>query len=115
MPPPRPTVERARALRRAMTAPEVRLWIVLRTRPAGLKFRHQHPIGPYVLDFYCALARLAIEVDGAAHDMGDTPQRDEQRDRRLAEQGIRTMRISARMVMKEIDSVVEYIVAECGA
>jgi very-short-patch-repair endonuclease len=47
------TVAKARVLRRAMTPPEIRLWQILRTRPAGLKFRHQHPAGPYVLDFLC--------------------------------------------------------------
>jgi hypothetical protein len=49
-----------------MTLPEVVLWQCLRQRPEGLKFRRQHPTGPYVLDFFCSDARLAIEVDGEA-------------------------------------------------
>ena len=60
----RKTVLNARTLRRAMTRPEVLLWQVLRERPNGLRFRRQHPVGPFVLDFYCPAARLAIEVDG---------------------------------------------------
>ena len=61
----RPAATRsARKLRRKMTLPEVILWHWLRQRPQGLKFRRQHPTGPYVLDFFCSDARLAIEVDG---------------------------------------------------
>jgi very-short-patch-repair endonuclease len=63
------TFDRARALRRKMSLPEVVLWQALRRgQVAGLRFRRQHPIGPYILDFYCLSARLAIEVDGFAHD-----------------------------------------------
>ncbi|WP_347233084.1 endonuclease domain-containing protein [Sphingomonas glacialis] len=59
-----------------MSLPEVLLWQVLRTRPDGHRFRRQAPAGDYVLDFYCAPARLAIEVDGEAHSRGDRPARD---------------------------------------
>src|SRR4051794_34797093 len=90
------TVARARTLRRTMTRPEARLWQVLRTRPEGLKFRRQHPIGPYVLDFYCPSSKLAIEVDGETHGMGGNPARDAARDSWLREQGLRTCRIPAR-------------------
>ena len=62
-----------------MSPPEAKLWNLLRARPEGLKFRHQHPAGPYTLDFYCAAVRLGIEVDGISHDMGDNPQRDIER------------------------------------
>lgn len=110
----RATVERARRLRRQMTAPEVRLWAVLRTSPAGRKFRRQHPVGSYVLDFYCPAARLAIEVDGMAHDMGDNPARDTVRDGWLMGQGIATLRIPAREVMGDLDAVVRLIVERCA-
>ena len=85
----------ARRLRRKMTLPEVILWQSLRQRPDGLKFRRQHPTGPYVLDFYCGDARLAVEVDGEAHSLGDRPQRDVARDEWLREAGIETLRIPA--------------------
>src|SRR5438874_3677081 len=62
------TLRRTRALRREMTLPEIVLWQALRRSLLGLRFRRQHPIGPYVLDFYCPSARLAIEIDGLAHD-----------------------------------------------
>ena len=97
-----------------MTAPEVRLWSVLRQRPAELRFRRQHPIGRYVLDFYCAQAKLAIEVDGAAHDMGDHPERDRLRDTVLAAQGIETLRIPAADVMDGLDRVVAAILERCA-
>ena len=106
---------RARKLRRAMTLPEVILWQALRQRPQGLKFRRQHPSGPYVLDYFCGDARLAIEVDGEAHSLDDRPQRDEARDRWLAEAGIATLRIRAIDVLKDVDAVVRWVVAEAVA
>jgi very-short-patch-repair endonuclease len=63
-------VGQARALRKSMTAPELSLRSYLRTRPRGMKVRRQHPHGPYIFDFFCSAAALAIEVDGMAHDMG---------------------------------------------
>jgi len=57
-----------------MSVPEARLWNRLRWREPGKPiFRRQHPIGPYVVDFYCAKANLAVEIDGMSHDMGDRP------------------------------------------
>ncbi len=66
-------------------------------------FRRQHPIGPHVLDFYFAKARLAIEIDGMSHDLADRPQRDMRRDAWLEAQGVTVMRISAGDVMRSID------------
>ena len=107
------TVKRARELRRKLTLPEGLLWRVLRARPAGLKFRRQHPCGPFVLDFYCEAARLGVEVDGLAHDMGDRPKRDLARDRWLTAHGIRVLRIPARHVLGNLDAVVLQVVEEC--
>ena len=105
----------ARKLRREMTLPEVILWQALRQRPQGLKFRRQHPSGPYVLDFFCSDARLGIEVDGEAHSRGDRPQRDEARDGWLGEAGIATLRVPATDVLKDWDAVVRWIVTEAIA
>jgi very-short-patch-repair endonuclease len=71
-------------------------------------------MGPFVLDFYCPAAKLAIEVDGAAHDMGDNPERDTRRDAWLKEQGLRTLRVTATDVLEDLEPVVRMIVAECG-
>ena len=74
------TIIKARELRRTMSLPEGLLWQELRKRPGGYKFRRQHPILDFIADFYCPTARLILEVDGAAHDMGDRPRRDVERD-----------------------------------
>jgi very-short-patch-repair endonuclease len=93
-----------------MTLPEVLLWRQLRRGVLeGLKFRRQHPLGPYVLDFYCDEAKLAVEVDGIAHRMGDQPTRDERRDAWLESQGVRVLRFNATDVLKEMDGVVRTI------
>ena len=108
----RPIVYRARQLRREMSVPERLLWQRLRQRPAGLKFRRQHPIGrDCVVDFCCLSARLAVEIDGIAHDMGDRPVRDDRRKRYLEENGFRVLRIAARRVLDDADAVAEAIVA----
>jgi very-short-patch-repair endonuclease len=113
---PEPTIEFARRLRRQMTPPEARLWMALRRSAAGgLRFRRQHPIGRFVLDFYCDSARLAVEVDGFAHATGDHPERDARRDEYLARCGVRTLRIDARDVRDELDGVVGLIVAVAKA
>ena len=58
---------RARELRRSGTKPEAKLWHVLRGSPLGVSFRRQHPVGPYILDFYSSALKLAIELDGDQH------------------------------------------------
>jgi very-short-patch-repair endonuclease len=107
-------VLRARALRRNMTLPEGMLWRVLRQRPEGLKFRCQHPIGRFIVDFYCPAAKLVIEVDGMSHDMGDRPERDARRDTWLGEQNLRVVRFPASDVINNLQSVVTAILLACG-
>ena len=107
---PKPTQDKARTLRAEMTPPEVKLWKVLRERPAGLKFRRQHPAGPYVLDFFCPLRLLAIEIDGEAHNRGDRPEQDARRDAWLTENGVTVCRIPASAVLADLDAVVTHIV-----
>ena len=107
------SVTRARRLRRQMSLPEVLLWQQLRARPGGFKFRHQHPLGPYTLDFYCHQAALAVEVDGVSHEMGDNPARDEQRDRWVAAQGVMTLRVTAADVLGEMEAVVRLVMHLC--
>ncbi|HLY47429.1 MAG TPA: endonuclease domain-containing protein [Stellaceae bacterium] len=99
---PKITFKRARELRRAMSLPEVVLWQLLRKgRLTRLRFRRQHPIGPYILDFYCPSARLAIEVDGFAHDTAMQVRHDERRDAFLAEHGITVLRVTASDVLRD--------------
>ncbi|MBK8001942.1 MAG: DUF559 domain-containing protein [Verrucomicrobia bacterium] len=83
----------ARRLRRDQTDTEKELWRALRAgRFAGFKFRRQHPIQNYFLDFYCPAARLAIELDGSQHGFPEQQQDDKQREQFLASEGIEEMR-----------------------
>jgi very-short-patch-repair endonuclease len=100
----------ARKLRKDLTLPEGLLWQCLRRRPLGLKFRCQHGTGDYVLDFYCLDARLAIEVDGLAHDSAQQAEHDGKRDSWLKSHGIDTLRIPAREVLADVTGVAEAIV-----
>jgi very-short-patch-repair endonuclease len=93
-----------------LTPPEARLWVHLRGRQlGGLKFRRQHPIGAYVLDFYCAEARLAVEVDGQVHANPDRAEHDRRRTAWLATQGIGVLRIAAEDVRTNLDGIATWI------
>jgi very-short-patch-repair endonuclease len=106
-----PARRNARRLRKEMTPPEIGLWLALRKNDVGLRFRRQHGAGNYVLDFYCAAARLAIEVDGGAHEHGDRPAWDAARDTWLATQGVHVLRYPACEVLSNLDGVVRQILA----
>jgi len=104
------TVLLARTFRRHMTPPEVRLWIQLRgKRLQGLKFRRQHPIGPFILDFYCVEARLAVEVDGQTHAHPDPIDHDRRRTLWLHKQGIRVVRLAAEDVRTNLEGVLGFL------
>ena len=83
---------RAKDLRRRMSAPERLLWYMLKGDALGLHFRRQHPVGPFILDFYCASAKLGVEVDGPMHE--ETADYDARRDAWLAREGIRVLRFT---------------------
>ena len=108
-------VKRARVLRRRMSPPEVLLWRLLRESPDGLKFRRQHPIGPFVVDFYCPATKLVVEVDGDVHDMGDNPEFDERRATWLGERGYPTLRVPAAEVFADPAEVAQAIISACRA
>src|SRR4051812_47835451 len=106
-------VSRARDLRRRPTLPEGLLWQALRKRPGGFKFRRQHPLGWYIVDFYCPAARMVVEVDGVSHDMGDRAAHDLRRDTWIRKQGLHVVRFSATDVMNDLNSVVTAILVAC--
>ncbi len=107
---PARTIAAARALRKSLSLPEALLWARLKPREAGAPvFRRQHPVGPYVLDFYCAKARLAIEIDGSAHDAEGAPARDARRDAWLKGQNIAVVRIPAADVLRSADQAADAI------
>jgi very-short-patch-repair endonuclease len=108
---PKKIIGTACHLRRTLSLPETQLWSRLRRRMPGKPvFRRQHPIGPYVLDFYCAKANLAVEIDGISHDMGNRPQHDERRDTWLRKHGMTVMRIPAAELLHDIDEAADAIV-----
>jgi very-short-patch-repair endonuclease len=83
----------ARQLRRKQTDEEKELWLALRGRRfAGFKFRRQHAVGGYVLDFYCADAKLVVELDGFQHGLPEGIRSDEARKKFLVEQDVETLR-----------------------
>ena len=103
---PQTTIGRARALRRRLSLPEVILWQAMRGRSlGGARFRRQHPVGPYILDFHCEAARLAVEIDGAGHEHPDQARHDARRTEWLTLRGIAVYRIAARDVLGNLDGV----------
>ncbi len=101
-------VRRARALRRALSPPELKLWLELKHGSAGrCPFRNQHPIGPYIVDFYAPRAKLCVEVDGFVHSTEDHGVRDERRDAWLTSQGIEVVRYPAGEVIRDAAEIAD--------
>jgi len=104
------TITLARRLRKTMTRAEVALWCALRRKAfGGLRFRRQHGLGPYVVDFYCPAARLAIELDGGVHGDEDAALRDALRDQWIASRGVRMLRMPNALVLGDIDAAMRLI------
>ena len=100
-----------RNLRQEATKAEDFLWQHLRNRKLNqLKFKRQHSIGNYVLDFYCASKRLIIEVDGEVHNTPDQKEKDKSRDKNLTEMNFKILRFSNEEVLLKINSVKEEII-----
>ncbi len=105
----------ARKLRQEHTDAEQLIWRLLRDRRLnGRKFRRQHAVGPYVLDFYCHEAKLAVELDGGQHNEEGERRRDERRSEFLASKGIKTLRYWNHEALADTESVLEAIVLAIG-
>ncbi|HEY7019928.1 MAG TPA: DUF559 domain-containing protein [Ktedonobacterales bacterium] len=101
---------RAKELRHAMTPAETQLWKALRANQLqGYHFRRQQVIAGFIVDFYCHAARLAIEVDGPAHD--GQKEYDAERDQALAGNGVRVLRIPNGDVERRLPDVLTLIAA----
>jgi very-short-patch-repair endonuclease len=95
-----------------MTGTELRIWIRLRGRKLdGWKFRRQHPIGPYYVDFYCPAARLVIEIDGPTHDEASWAY-DVRRQAHLEADGYKVVRIPVRDIDGDVGGVMDFICGE---
>jgi very-short-patch-repair endonuclease len=98
----------ARAMRQEPTPAEAALWDRLRSRRLdGAKFRAQHPVGRFIFDFYCAQARLVVEVDGGVHDA--RRERDAERDLVLRSAGYLVLRLTNKEVLGDIERVLAEI------
>ena len=111
----RRTVGKARALRKAMTKAETILWTVLRKEAAGLRFRRQHPIGPFVADFACVSACMIVEVDGPSHFADEGAARDAARTAYLEAEGWRIVRVTNADIYENLAGVVDFIRAAGNA
>lgn len=100
---------KARILRTQATPAEKKLWEHIKGKQVGYKFRRQHPIGPYILDFYCHSQQLVIEVDGEYHQEILQQWQDTERTRYLEALGLKVIRFSNQEVMNQIDQVVVQI------
>jgi very-short-patch-repair endonuclease len=96
-------------LRNNLTPAEARLWSYIKSEKLGAKFRRQHSIGNYILDFYCPNKKLAIELDGSPHDTEEGYKKDELRTIYLEQQGIKVIRFENKDVIKNLDGVLEEI------
>jgi len=105
------SVQRARGLRKRATEAEKRLWSHLRNRQiANLKFRRQHPLGNRIVDFFCAEAKLAIELDGSGHSSYRGQISDLDREIELYEKGIRVLRFYNQEIFNNLDRVLNAII-----
>jgi len=101
--------QRRQELRHHLTEPEQRLWQILRNKQMGIKFRRQHGIGHYIVDFYCPELKLIIEVDGDSHFSEEDQAYDKVRDDFMLSLDIMTIRLKNDDVMKNIEGVHQYI------
>jgi cyclase len=99
--------QRAKELRNRLTDAEKILWMHLRTRPKGYKFRRQHPTKNYILDFYCHALKLAIEADGEIHNEKDIMLADVERQKNLEAAGIKFIRFTNEEITNNLNSVIE--------
>jgi len=106
---------RARELRREMTSQERKLWRRLRGKQLyGIKFRRQHSIDRFILDFFCYEHKLAIEIDGHSHYQPGQREYDQARTDWLAGYGIRVIRFTNRDVDANVEGVLDEIARVCG-
>lgn len=102
-------------LRNNLTPAEAKLWTQLKgSQLDGRKFRRQHSVGRYILDFYCPAERLAIELDGGVHDTADAQAYDRERDMFLQALGIKVLRFENRLVFQQLEGVLAEVKSQFG-
>ena len=106
--------DKRKALRNSATISEKRLWKFLNKKQQGLKFRRQHGIGPFIVDFYATQYKLAIELDGRVHNNIMRQAYDQKREDYLKSYGIKVIRFTNDQVKYNVDEVIRKIMFECG-
>jgi very-short-patch-repair endonuclease len=96
----------ARHLRQNLTHAELVLWTRLKDKPNGFKFRRQHPIATYIVDFYCHAGKLVVEVDGPIHAEETNANNDLQKDEELKKMGLTVLRFSNGDILNDVEDVV---------
>ena len=100
-----PNTKFARQLRKEMTSAEQRIWEIVRQKRCGVRFLRQHCIGSYIVDYYCAAARLVLEIDGSVHDVPDVRELDQARQTVLEREfDLRVVRLSNREIQDATDA-----------
>ncbi|MBK8777739.1 MAG: endonuclease domain-containing protein [Saprospiraceae bacterium] len=101
--------EHAKWLRNNVTLTESILWEEVRNKKLGVKFRRQHPLGAYVVDFYCHELRLVIELDGEYHTSVHQQGVDQEKDLELLGSGSTVLRINDKEVLEKLPGVIELL------
>jgi very-short-patch-repair endonuclease len=105
--------DKRRALRKSMLRAEVMVWSKLRGKNVkGYKFRRQYSVGTYIIDFYCAELKLAIEIDGESHFIAGSEDHDRKRQEFIESTGIRFLRFTNTDVYERLDGVLDVIMAQ---
>ena len=99
-------------LRLAATSAEKCLWFYLREKQLGYKFRRQHGIGAFILDFYCSEKMLGIEIDGPSHLIAEAAEKDKARTELIASHQIKIIRFTNEEIYKNIQTVISTIIKE---
>ncbi len=100
-------------LRRNSTPTEKKLWSLLRNRQLGYKFRRQHPVGPYIVDFYSRDSHLVVEIDGSSHFNEDACEYDSIRDSFMRSMGLNVLRFTTTDINSNIEEVCSIILDRC--
>lgn len=104
------TFQMAEELRKRMTEAETILWEALRNKKlSGLKFRRQHPIGRFIVDFYCHKYKLVIELDGSIHNLIEVAENDRNRELELKDFGLDILRFTNEQVINDLEYVLQTI------
>jgi cyclase len=99
----------AKKLRENMTAAELRLWERLAKNQLGVRFKPQHPVSNFIVDFYCHKAKFIIEVDGETHFSEESLKQDQSRTDELEQLGLKIIRFTNEQIFKDIAGVLKQI------